>query len=337
MVLAPGVRLGHYEIERVLGAGGMGVVYRAFDSRFSARSRSSSFCRRPSSTPTGACWRARSASALNHPNICTVHDVAEHGDNSFIVMEYVDGRPLSELIGEGLPPPAVALDMAMQVASALAHAHERNIAHGDLKAANVLVSEAGRIKVVDFGLAHRHDAAETATETSLVGGTPYAMAPEQLRGARADSRSDVWALGVFIQEIVSGSRPFVRPSVPELLAAILREAPTPPPSHVAPSVRRIIERCLARDPARRYQRAGEVLAALDALSVQAFANRKRRGDDGLDHSVAAGADRCRGQSNRPDRTREEWGQLRDAWERARTGRRQLALVAENRASARPAW
>ncbi len=270
---------------------------------------------------------ARSASALNHPNICTVHDVAEHGDRCFIVMEYVDGRPLSDVIGEGQPPPDVALDMATQVASALAHAHERNVVHGDLKAANVLVSEAGRIKVVDFGLARRNATAET-TEASVTGGTLYAMAPEQLRGARPDSRSDVWALGVLLQEIVSNTRPFMRPTVAELLTAILHEPPTPTPSHVAPPIRRIIDRCLARDPARRYQRAGEVMAALEAIS--AVKTSYARGiEDGIPAAIppppaltAVGASQIV-LVGRED----EWGQLKTAWERARAGRRQLVLVA----------
>ena len=252
MVLAPGARLGHYEIERILGAGGMGVVYRAFDSRLQ-RPVAIKFIHQTGEIDAERrlLAEARSASALNHANICTVHDVAEHGDHSFIVMEFVDGPRLSDVIREGSTSPALALDIAKQIGSALAHAHERNIAHGDLKADNVLIAEAGRVKVVDFGLARRH-ATEMATETSKLAGTPYAMAPEQLRGARPDSRSDVWALGVLIQELVSGTRPFVRPSVPELLAAILREPPTPPPAHVALPIRRVIERCLLAIPRRRY-------------------------------------------------------------------------------------
>jgi serine/threonine protein kinase len=139
--------------------------------------------------------------------------------------------------------------------------------HGDLKAANVLVSTSGRIKVVDFGLARRHGAGDATVSAPTVGGTPYTMSPEQLRGARPDSRSDVWAFGVLLQEIISGIRPFARPTVAELMAAILVEPPAPPPASVEPAVRRIIDRCLARDPDRRYQRAGEVLAALEAMDT----------------------------------------------------------------------
>ena len=328
MTLGSGVRLGPYEIEHTLGAGGMGIVYRAFDSRLQ-RPVAIKFINPTDEIDVSQSilTEARSASALNHPNICTVHDVAEHGDRSFIVMEYVDGRPLSDLIADGQPPEDAALDMASQVASALAHAHERNVVHGDLKAANVLVSEAGRIKVVDFGLARRNATAET-TAAAITGGTLYAMAPEQLRGGRPDTRSDVWALGVLIQEIVSSTRPFMRPTVAELLTAILHEPPTPTPSHVAPAVRRIIDRCLAREPSRRYQRAGEVVAALEALS-HVKASRASESDDATTWSIppppalaAVGASQIV-LVGRED----EWGQLRAAWERARGGRRQLVLVA----------
>ena len=309
----------------------MGVVYRAFDTRL----------QRPVAIklihPTDEfnvsrrlLNEARAASALNHPNICTVHEVAEHGDRSFIVMEYVDGRPLSDVIAEGPKPLELALELAVQVAGALAHAHERNVVHGDLKAANVLISEAGRIKVVDFGLARRHAAVETGvTDTGLTGGTPYAMAPELLRGAQPDARSDVWALGVLLQELASGTRPFTRPTVAELMAAILGESPTPPPSHVAPALRRIIDRCLTRDPMRRYQRAGEMLAALDAISNSRPSVPPANEDDGAAWIVPAPpALSSAGASQIVLIGREqEWKLLRAAWERASTGRRQLAFVA----------
>jgi tetratricopeptide (TPR) repeat protein/predicted Ser/Thr protein kinase len=328
--LAPNDRLGHYEIERILGAGGMGVVYRAFDTRL----------QRPVAikliNPTDQfdvsrriLSEARAASALNHFNICTIHEVAEHGDRSFIVMEYIEGRPLSDVIAEGPAPQQRVLELALQVVGALAHAHERNVVHGDLKAANVLVSEGDRIKVVDFGLARRHAVVETGvTDTGLTGGTPYAMAPELLRGARPDARSDVWALGVLLQELASGTRPFTRPTVAELVAAILGESPTPPPSHVAPALRRIIDRCLTRDPMRRYQRAGELLAALDAISDSRTPVLRSDEDDGAWIVPAPPALTALGASQIVLIGREqEWGLLRAAWERATTGQRQLALVA----------
>jgi tetratricopeptide (TPR) repeat protein len=327
MELRSGARLGHYEIEHVLGAGGMGVVYRAFDSRLQ-RPVAIKLIAPGDSADVGRrlLAEARSASALNHPNICTVHDVAEHGDYSFIVMEYIDGRPLSDVIGTTPPAQDVALNLAMQVSSALAHAHERHIAHGDLKAANVLLSTDGRIKVVDFGLAQRYGDGH-ATVTGLTAGTPYAMSPEQLRGAPADSRSDVWAIGVLLQELTSGTRPFKRGTVPELLAAILSEPPAPSPASVAPGVRRVIDRCLSPDPGRRYQRAGEVLAALEAISGARSSAGPAVADEAWNippqpalTALAASQIVFVGRD-------QEWAQLRAAWGRAIAGRRQLALVA----------
>ena len=216
--------------------------------------------------------------------------------------------------------------MATQVASALAHAHERNVVHGDLKAANVLVSEAGRIKVVDFGLARRNATAET-TEASVTGGTLYAMAPEQLRGGRPDTRSDVWALGVLLQEIVSNTRPFMRPTVAELLTASCTSRRR---QRRLTWRRRFVGSSTgaSRESARRYQRAGEVMAALEAISA-VKTSYARGSEDGIPSAIppppaltALGASQIV-LVGRED----EWGQLKTAWERARAGRRQLVLVA----------
>ncbi|MGH9312674.1 MAG: serine/threonine-protein kinase, partial [Vicinamibacterales bacterium] len=164
MSLQPGARLGHYEIERVLGAGGMGTVYSAFDSRLQRPVAIKLIQPAEGQDPVARLLtEARSASALNHPNVCTIHDVAEYGDRAFIVMERIEGRPLNDVIAEGALEPGAALDIALQVAGALAHAHERGIVHGDLKSANVLLSSAGRAKVVDFGLARLHQPGEPAT------------------------------------------------------------------------------------------------------------------------------------------------------------------------------
>ena len=151
------------------------------------------------------------------------------------------------MITDGLPSAPLALNMALQIAGALSHAHDRRIVHGDLKTANVLILDGTRVNVVDFGLARRHQGGtEGMTQSSFSGGTPYTSAPEQLRGVQADTRSDVWALGVLLQELTSGTRPFWRPNLAELFAAILTESPAAVPSHVNPALRRIIERCLAR-------------------------------------------------------------------------------------------
>jgi tetratricopeptide (TPR) repeat protein/predicted Ser/Thr protein kinase len=329
MRLAPNDRLGQYQIESVLGAGGMGVVYRAFDSRLQ-RQVAIKFVQPTDQLDVShrVLAEARAASALSHPNICTVHEVADHGDHSFIVMEYVDGRPLSDLITEGALPPDVALDIASQVAGALAHAHERNVVHGDLKAANILVSGV-RVKVVDFGLAQRTSAADEKTALSITGGTLYAMAPEQLRGARPDARSDVWAFGVLLQELVSGTRPFVGSTAAELSAAILHQEPARPPASVMPAVRRIIERCLATDPARRYQNAGEILAVIDAISSskQQQLDVSEPDEDWKVPTPPAIAAAAAARQIALIGREQELAQVRTAWDQAKAGRRQLVLIA----------
>src|SRR5689334_23519163 len=266
MQLGRGTRLGHYEIEHVLGAGGMGIVYQAFDSRLE-RPVAIKFIQQ-TDAPDPAyklLAEARSASALNHPNICTVYEVAELGERHFIVMELVAGRRVSDILAEAVPPPHVSLDIALQVASALAHAHERGVVHGDLKAANVLVSDRGAVKVVDFGLARRQ-AGDDRTATSVIAGTRYAVAPEQVNGEPARPPADVWAFGVLLQELTCGTRPFSGPPA-AVLAAILRDPPAALPPDLNPGLRAIIERCLIRDVARRFKDGRELLQAIERLSA----------------------------------------------------------------------
>jgi serine/threonine protein kinase len=203
---------------------------------------------------------ARSASALNHPNICTVYEVGEGSGLAFIAMEYVDGRSLRDLVDGGSLPVEDAVRYAIEAADALAHAHDRGVVHRDLKAANAIVSASGRLKIVDFGLARRTDAlmSDATTQASIVGvgaavGTPYAMAPEQVRGLAADARTDLWALGVLLYEMLLGTRPFNGATVAELLSSILRDPPAPLPPSTSHPLREILHKCLAKDPAQRYQ------------------------------------------------------------------------------------
>ena len=177
---------------------------------------------------------ARSAAALNHPSICTIHEVGDANGSAFIAMEYVEGRSLAHQLEEGPLPVEETLQYGIQAADALAYAHDRGVIHRDFKAANAIVTHAGRLKIVDFGLARRRDAAmaEATTAASLapigaLAGTPYAMAPEQVRGEAADARSDIWALGVLLHEMVSGTKPFEAATIPELFSSILRDAPRP--------------------------------------------------------------------------------------------------------------
>src|SRR5688572_24129168 len=175
---------------------------------------------------------ARSAAALNHPNICTIHEVGAADGRAFIAMEYVEGRSLRDRLEEGPLPIEDAMRYGLQAADALAYAHERGVVHRDFKAANIILSDQGRLKVVDFGLARRHDAI-TATATTVVShdapgsaaGTPYAMAPEQVRGEESDPRTDIWAFGVLFCEMLTGAKPFTAPTLPELFSSILRDPP----------------------------------------------------------------------------------------------------------------
>ena len=278
--------LGHYRILGKLGEGGMGVVYRAHDERLD---RDVALKVLPPGALSDATARARLlqearlASKLNHPHICTIYDVGEESPAAdptgppqavlFIAMELVDGHPLSErLEGGGLPVDEV-LRYGLQIADALAHAHERGVVHRDLKSANVVITPEGRAKVLDFGLARRLDEEDLdgvtrslvslTTPGTVVGTLPY-MAPEQLRGQPADARSDVWALGVMLHEMVAGERPFQGRTSFELSSSILREAPRPLPVRVPPALQAVVAKCLAREPRERYRTGGELRAALEA-------------------------------------------------------------------------
>jgi tetratricopeptide (TPR) repeat protein len=269
-MLEIGGRVGRYRIDALLGAGGMGIVYRAYDPTLE-RPLAIKVVQPPAQderSHAGLLEEARSASALSHPNVCAIYEVGEEARCSFIAMEYVEGCPLSERLNGAPLPIEEAMSYGLLVADALAHAHERGVVHGDLKTGNIILSDGGRIKVVDFGLARRHFPAKTTASTTDHGcrGTAYAMAPEQWRGERADKRSDVWAFGVLLYEMLSGTRPFAQESLPELMSAILQSSPPPLPDNIRYGLRRIVERCLAKKPEQRYQVGSELRSALDAVS-----------------------------------------------------------------------
>ena len=274
--LEPGVTLGTYQIERRLGRGGMGVVFLAHDTTLHRRV-ALKVLGSPTDDGTARARllrEARNAAALNHPNICTVHEVGEANGRAFIAMEYVEGRPLSDRLAASALPLMEVVRYGIEVADALAYAHDHGVIHRDLKAANTIVTTTGRLKLVDFGLARREDAllADATTMPSLAAagvavGTPYAMAPEQVRGGVTDARTDIWALGVLLYEMVSGAQPFTASTIPELFSSILRDAPAPLPHGVSADLRMVIERCLERQPDRRYQRADEVRAVLEAIQT----------------------------------------------------------------------
>ncbi len=272
-----GKSLGHFQIEELLGAGGMGVVYRARDTRLD-RSVALKLIGEKYAQDAQARARllneARTASALNHPHVCHIYEVGEAEGHAFIAMEYVTGKPLAQIIPqEGLPVEA-ALRFGIQIADAVAHAHEHGIIHRDLKSANVMITPEGRAKVLDFGLALRQRGEEFAEVTrskvslaqeSTVSGTLHAIAPEVLRGEPSDPRSDVWALGVLLYEMAAGHLPFEGKTGFEMSSAILREQPAPLPPRVPSALRAVILRCLSKDPVQRFARASEVRASLETI------------------------------------------------------------------------
>jgi tetratricopeptide (TPR) repeat protein/tRNA A-37 threonylcarbamoyl transferase component Bud32/TolB-like protein len=267
--------LGHYRIEAEIGAGAMGVVYRAFDTRLH---RTVAIKRLQHASPDVAAPRllqeARLAATLNHPNICTIHEVGEIDGHAFIVMEYVDGRPLSAVIPAGGLPLETALEYGSQIADAVAFAHARGIVHRDLKSSNIVITREGRSKVLDFGLALRvsgrsidelASSGATASTHLDIAGTPEYMSPEALRGESSTPCSDVWSLGVVLYEMATGRRPYDERTGFQVAAKVLSDLPIEVPATIPVHLATVIKRCLAKQPERRYRQAGEVRAALDAL------------------------------------------------------------------------
>ena len=274
MPLHNGARLGPYEIEGPLGVGGMGEVYRARDTRLgrevAIKVLGDRFRER------GAWTRfereARAASALTHPNICAVYDLGESEGQPFLVLELVEGVTLAQYIaGKPMEIPT-AIRFAVQIADALAAAHAKGIVHRDIKPGNIMITGQRHVKVLDFGLARQTDSLdckdavtlESLTVTGTILGTPGYLSPEVLLGSRADPRSDLWAFGIVLYEMLSGRPPF-RPTPVEVAAAIVQQPVPRLAPRVPDALNAIVQRCLAKRPDERYQRAVEVLTALEAL------------------------------------------------------------------------
>ncbi len=280
-VLAAGRQISAYRVISKLGAGGMGEVYLAEDTRLGRRVALKVLPRELADDPARKArliHEARAASALNHPNIVTLHDIGSEGGIDFLVMEYLAGKPLTELIPRRGMPVKEALRYAVQIADALASAHATGIVHRDLKPGNVMVTEEGLAKVLDFGLAKKFvvgPEAETetklTTEGALVGTLSY-MSPEQAEGKPVDARSDIFSFGALLYEMVTGRRPFERDSNLSTLAAILHEEPKPVHEvapHVPAELEQIIARCLRKDPTRRFQHIDDVRVELEDLRQEA--------------------------------------------------------------------
>jgi hypothetical protein len=278
MRFAPGASLGPFEIQAPIGAGGMGEVYRARDTRLD---RTVAIKLLPSELVAGPSRRverfrseARAIARITHPNICTLHDVGEDGSSIYLVMEYVEGETLARRLEDGPLPLPLALRTAIAVADALDHAHRHGVVHRDVKPGNIILSRDG-VKLLDFGLAklREPDESAAAAETQsaaltdvgvIVGTLPY-MAPEQIDGRDVDGRTDIFSLGVVLFEMVGGRRPFAGDSRASLLSAVLTAEP-PALTSLEPqapeSLERLVRRCLAKDPDDRWQTARDVAAEL---------------------------------------------------------------------------
>jgi TolB-like protein/Tfp pilus assembly protein PilF/predicted Ser/Thr protein kinase len=292
MTLASGHRLGPYEILSALGAGGMGEVLKAKDTRLQ---RTVAIKVLPSELSSDAERRSRfereahAASALNHPNITTVYDIGEDDGTHYIVMELVEGKTLRELLEEGPLSTETMLPLATQIAEGLAKAHAAGIVHRDLKPENLMVTEDGLVKILDFGLAKlvpqgAEEGSEAPTETRVtqqgvfLGTVPY-MSPEQAASRPLDYRSDQFSFGSILYEMATGKRAFQKDTLPETLAAIIEDDPEPIRKlneAVPVELSAIVERCLAKDPAGRYESTGDLARELKSVPETSSPWRARR-------------------------------------------------------------
>ncbi len=288
MALTPGTTLGPYRILDHIGSGGMGEVYRVQDSRLGRelalkvlpQDRTVDLERRQRFMQ-----EARAASALNHPNIITIYDIGTEGGVDYIAMEYVDGKTLDQII----PPRGFrfeqALKLAIPIADGLAKAHSAGIIHRDLKPGNVMVTEDGRVKLLDFGLAKLTEVTEASdqegthtvisgsprTTEGMILGTASYMSPEQAEGKKVDSRSDIFSFGAVLYEMVTGQRAFESGSTISTLSAILKEEPeqiSAVKSGIPPEFQRVVSRCLKKDPDRRWHNMKDVKVALEELKEE---------------------------------------------------------------------
>ncbi|MFV1980403.1 MAG: protein kinase [Rhodothermia bacterium] len=261
--MQPGQRISHFEIEELLGRGGMGVVYKAVDIKL-GRTVALKFLPPHTADDDEARERfeveAQAASALDHPNICNIHEIGEADDGSlFIAMAYYKGDALDERLKRGHLSVEEAVGIATQVANGLHAAHDSGIIHRDIKPGNIIITERGEVKILDFGLAKMHNLALTREGSTL--GTVTYMSPEQLRGEQVDRRTDIWALGILLFQMISGRLPFVGDYEQAVLYAVANTDPAP--LDEAPVyIQQIVDRCLAKDPDDRYMTAQEVVDAL---------------------------------------------------------------------------
>ena len=269
MTLQSGARLGPYEIDQLIGAGGMGKVYRAVDTRLK---RTVAIKTIPPALATRTENRrrfeteARAIASLNHPHICALYDIGQDGDSAFMVMEYLEGETLAAVLKRGRLPYREALLHAARIAEALDEAHRRGVVHGDLKPGNLMIAAKG-IKLLDFGLARLsehhpttddNDPTVSLTRENTIVGTPQYMAPEQIEGKRVDSRSDVFAFGCVCYEMLTGKKTFNGETTALLLASILKADIPEPAAEFSPALQHVLRQCWAKNPDERWQSMGDL-------------------------------------------------------------------------------
>src|SRR5882724_7812624 len=272
-----GQTLGHYRIVEQIGAGGMGIVYRAHDEQLE---RDAALKVLPVGALVDEAVRKRfrkealALAKLNHPNIATIFEFGSQGDTDYLVTEYISGMPLDVKLAAGALTEKEVIGLGIQLAQGLEAAHEQGIVHRDLKPSNLRLTPKGQLKILDFGLAklsgrlNANAVTETLTrEPSLCGTLPY-MAPEQIHGQQVDERCDIWAAGAVLYEMVTGQRPFPERHSPQLIDEILHQPPKHPSgvkARVTPGLESIILKALDKDPERRYQSARELGVDLNRL------------------------------------------------------------------------
>jgi eukaryotic-like serine/threonine-protein kinase len=284
MTLTSGIKLGPYEIVAPLGAGGMGEVYRARDTRL-GRDVAIKVLPETFATDSERLRRfeteARTIATLNHPNILSIHDIGKHDGSPFLVSECLEGYSLRQELTRGALPVRRAVEYGTQIAQGLAAAHDKGIIHRDLKPENVFVTQDGRLKILDFGLAKLakpeaapdegatlEAAAALETFPGMVLGTVGYMSPEQVKGEAVDARSDIFSLGTILYEMLSGQRAFRRETSPETMTAILKDDPAELSASgkpIAAALERIVRRCLEKKPLQRFESARDLAFDLEAF------------------------------------------------------------------------
>src|SRR6266498_267147 len=284
MAIEVGKSLGNYKVVSAIGAGGMGEVYRARDTKLG---RDVAIKVLPASLSESAErlnrfeQEAQAAGALNHPNILVIHHIGIHDGAPYIVSELLEGETLRERMGGAALPQRKAIDYALQIAKGLAAAHEKGIVHRDIKPDNIFITHDGRVKILDFGLAKLTSATDgnqsqtevptrkVNTDPGTVMGTMGYMSPEQLKGQAADHRSDIFSFGAILYEMLSGKRAFRGDSMAETMSAILREDPpdlSETNKTVSPALERLVRHCLEKNPEERFHSASDLAFAIESLS-----------------------------------------------------------------------